>query len=209
MSLVPPFLLKHGVVKPLPIFKKFLTCRLSRKFAIKRLLLQIAPHLAYTATLPDVVLPDSSPSGCVTKREMIGRPRVCCLHTISDISPIQFNWNFTKAKGVETATCIEVKCKSWQWRMQCDTTVASVPFCSSAILDPRVSNTIDVLSPFIPVLCHSDWLFHGESCTCMAWCCPPRLCLAFFACVHLALFLALSLSLQATPLFPHGVTVIR
>jgi len=96
-------------------FKKiFLTCRLSRKFAIKRLLLQIAPHLAYTATLPDVVLPDSSPSGCVTKREMIGRPRVCCLHTISDISPIQFNWNFTKAKGVETATCIEVKCKSWQ-----------------------------------------------------------------------------------------------
>ena len=25
-------------------------------------------------------------------------------------------------------------------------------------------HTMDVLSPFIPVLCHSDWLFHGESC---------------------------------------------
>ena len=37
-------------------------------------------------------------------------------------------------------------------------------FCSLAVLDPRVGHTMDVLSPFIPVLCHSDWLFHGESC---------------------------------------------
>ena len=29
-------------------------------------------------------------------------------------------------------------------------------FCSLAVLDPRVGHTIDVLSPFIPVLCHSD-----------------------------------------------------
>ena len=26
------------------------------------------------------------------------------------------------------------------------------------------SSLMDVLSPFIPVICHSDWLFHGESC---------------------------------------------
>jgi len=39
-----------------------------------------------------------------------------------------------------------------------------VLFCSLAVLDPRVGHTMDVLSPFIPVLCHSDWLFHGESC---------------------------------------------
>ena len=32
---------------------------------------------------------------------------------------------------------------------------------SLAVLDPRVGHTMDVLSPFIPVLCHSDWLFHG------------------------------------------------
>ena len=37
-------------------------------------------------------------------------------------------------------------------------------FCSLAVLDPRVGNTTDVLSPFISVLWHSDWLFHGESC---------------------------------------------
>jgi len=39
-----------------------------------------------------------------------------------------------------------------------------VLFCSLAVLDPRVGHTMDVLSPFITVLCHSDWLFHGESC---------------------------------------------
>ena len=26
--------------------------------------------------------------------------------------------------------------------------------------DPRVGHTMDVLSSFIPVVCHSDWLFH-------------------------------------------------
>ena len=31
--------------------------------------------------------------------------------------------------------------------------------------------------------------------------------MAFLACVHLALFLALSLFFQETPLFPHGVTI--
>ena len=29
-------------------------------------------------------------------------------------------------------------------------------FCSSAVVDPRVGHTMDVLSPFISVLCHSD-----------------------------------------------------
>jgi len=33
-----------------------------------------------------------------------------------------------------------------------------------AVLDPKVGHTVYVLSPFISVLCHSDWLFHGESC---------------------------------------------
>jgi len=41
--------------------------------------------------------------------------------------------------------------------------VCSVLFCSLAVLDPRVGHTMDVLSPFIPVLCHSDWLFSTES----------------------------------------------
>ena len=35
-----------------------------------------------------------------------------------------------------------------------------IPYlCSLAFLDPRVGHTMDVLSPFISILCHSDWLF--------------------------------------------------
>jgi len=37
-------------------------------------------------------------------------------------------------------------------------------FCSLAVLNQRVGHTMDSLSPLISVLCHSDWLCHGESC---------------------------------------------
>jgi len=40
-------------------------------------------------------------------------------------------------------------------------------FCSLAVLNPRVGHTMDVLSSFISDLCHSDWLFHRESCPCL------------------------------------------
>jgi len=36
------------------------------------------------------------------------------------------------------------------------TICSSVLFCSLAFLDPRVGHTMDVLSPFISILCHSD-----------------------------------------------------
>jgi len=75
--------------------------------------------------------------------------------------------------------------------------------CPLAILNPRVVHTMDILSPFTSVLCHSDW---GVLST--YWRCPPRPCMAFLTCVHLSLFLALSLFFQATPLFPHGVTIV-
>ena len=42
--------------------------------------------------------------------------------------------------------------------------LVDVLFCSLAVLDPRAGHTMDVLSPFISVLCHSDWLFHGKYC---------------------------------------------
>ena len=48
---------------------------------------------------------------------------------------------------------------------------------------------MDVLSPFIPVVCHSDWLFQGESCPRLDVVHPGR-AFVFLACVHLALFLA-------------------
>jgi len=79
-------------------------------------------------------------------------------------------------------------------------------FYSIVVLDPSIGHTIDVLSPFISVLCHSDWLFHRESC--------PRLDVVHPGCVwssspactwHCSLHYFF---LQATPLFPHGVTTV-
>jgi len=68
--------------------------------------------------------------------------------------------------------------------------------CYLAVLDPRVGHTIDVLSPFISVLC----LFHGGPVQ------RPRNVV-----VHPGL--AWSSSLAYTlhylfPLFPHGVTIV-
>ena len=52
------------------------------------------------------------------------------------------------------------------WSCYSDYLYISRPISSVllAVLDPRVGHTMDVLSPFIPVICHSDWLFHRESC---------------------------------------------
>ena len=36
-------------------------------------------------------------------------------------------------------------------------------FCSLAVVDPRVGHTMDVLSPFISVLCHSDSLIDSST----------------------------------------------
>jgi len=82
----------------------------------------------------------------------------------------------------------------------------SVLFCSLAVLDPRVGHTMDVLSPFIPVLCHSDWLFYRESCPPPDVVHPGRAWPSSPACTwHCSLYY---LFLQATPLFPHGVTIV-
>jgi len=43
--------------------------------------------------------------------------------------------------------------RSGEWEL---TGSVAILLCSSAVLDPRVGHTMDVLSPFIPVLCHSD-----------------------------------------------------
>ena len=72
-------------------------------------------------------------------------------------------------------------------------------FCSLAVLDPRVGHVIDVLSPYISVLCHSDWLFHGESCPCLDVVHPGRLWSTSPACTWHCSFHYLFL--QATPLF--------
>jgi len=78
-------------------------------------------------------------------------------------------------------------------------------FCSLAVLDPWVGHTMDVLSPFAPVFCHFDWLFHGESCPRVDVVHPGRAWSSSPACTwHCSLHY---LFLQATTLFPHGVTI--
>jgi len=70
---------------------------------------------------------------------------------------------------------------------------ASVLFFSRP--HPRVGHTVDALSPFISVLCHSDWLFHGDSCPRIDVFHPGRAWSFSPACtMHMTLFLALSLS---------------
>jgi len=80
----------------------------------------------------------------------------------------------------------------------------SVLFCSLAVFDPKVGHAMDVLSPFISVLCHFDWLFHRESCPRLDVVHPSRAWSSSLAVTwHCSLHY---LFLQATPLFPHGVT---
>ena len=79
-------------------------------------------------------------------------------------------------------------------------------FLSLAVLDPWVGHTIDVLSPFIFVLYHSDWLFHAKSCPRLDVVHPGHVWSSLPACTwHCSLRY---LFLQATPLFPHGVTIV-
>ena len=94
----------------------------------------------------------------------------------------------------------------WRPVALCASLLATVLFCSLAVLDPRVGHTMDVLSPFIAILCHSHWLFQRESCPrhdvlyrVRAWSSSP-------ACTwHCSLHYFF---LQAIPLFPHGVTIV-
>ena len=82
----------------------------------------------------------------------------------------------------------------------------SVLFCSLAFLGPRVGHTMDVLCPFISILCHSDWLFHRESCPRLDVVYPGRACSSSPACTwHCSLHYFF---LQAIPLFSHGVTIV-
>ena len=70
-------------------------------------------------------------------------------------------------------------------------------------LQVGLSHTMDVLSPVICVHCHSDWLFHGESCPRLDVVHPGRAWSSLSACTwHCSLHY---LFLQATPLFPDGI----
>ena len=79
-------------------------------------------------------------------------------------------------------------------------------FCSSAALDRTVVHTVDVLSPFIPALCHSDSStespVHVLMLSIQAVCAWPSSPACTWHCSLHGLFV------QPTPLFPHGVTTV-
>ena len=73
--------------------------------------------------------------------------------------------------------------------------LVAVLFCSVAVLNPRLGRTMDDGPTFSIYLCPlSFWLTLPRRVLSTSWCCPSRPCVAFLACVHLALFLALTLS---------------
>jgi len=89
----------------------------------------------------------------------------------------------------------------WEWNIMIVTvdkfwlkSWGLVLFCSLAVLDPRVG-WLHHGRTFSIYLCPlSFWLTVPRRVLSTSWCCPSRPCVVFLACVHLTLFLALSLS---------------
>ena len=61
-----------------------------------------------------------------------------------------------KVPWTSVSTKVHDTCRSLASQSLACSVNDTVLFFSLAILDPRVGHTVDVLSPFIPVLCHSD-----------------------------------------------------
>ena len=115
------------------------------------------------------------------------------------VKSIAFQKNYATSVGVEY---MFPRCSfPWGWSR-------AVLFCSLAVLDPRVGHTMDVLSPFIPVLCHSDWLFHGESCPRLDVVHPGRAWPSSPSCTWHCSLHYLFLQAWCCPLFPHCVTIV-
>jgi len=124
-------------------------------------------------------------------------------------------WSSTHAKRYHDWLKTGVNGEIIQWhvnllmkKMTDDDDDDDVRFCSLAVLDLRVGHTMDILSPFISVLCHSNWLFHVRSYPRLDVVHPGRAWSSSPSCTwHCSLHY---LFLQATPLFSqaHGVTIV-
>jgi len=115
--------------------------------------------------------------------------------------------DITRANVLTTETCLSEKNHSsrvtavWEWNIMIVTvdkfwlkSWGLVLFCSLAVLDPRVG-WLHHGRTFSIYLCPlSFWLTVPRRVLSTSWCCPSRPCVVFLACVHLTLFLALSLS---------------
>jgi len=124
--------------------------------------------------------------GCASASISVHAARTCCCCRRC------WDWHGRPADVTSTHITLPPAYKHCSHSRYCHmplTAASLVLFSSLAVLDPRVGHTMDVLSPFIPALCHSDWLFHRQSCPRLdvvhpgrAWSSSP------------ALYLALSLS---------------
>jgi len=92
-------------------------------------------------------------------------PFICFLHLKS------FDLQRNENKGTARLVCKSV-CQLFSLKVSLNIeaclnrtdVMQFVLFCFSAVLDARVGHTMDVLSPFISILCHSHSLCHRKSC---------------------------------------------
>ena len=85
----------------------------------------------------------TSPDHDTTRTQVEGTQRVSTSAKIIVYFP-PLNW------------CTIFKFRLFIEQYSSDTSQNTRMFCSLAVLDPRVGHTMDVLSPFISLLCHSD-----------------------------------------------------
>ena len=117
------------------------------------------------------------------------------IHTVAD--PVKFrkllksNY-FSQAFNICSFLCLNI------WLSSIMHLYGLGPLCNSSVLffsRPRSDGWPHHGRTFSIFLCPlSFWLTLAREVLSMFWCCPSRPCVAFLACVHLTLFLALSLS---------------
>ena len=92
---------------------------------------------------------------CVDTRE-------CCRHSATKIYRLKKYRDTGIPRYFVTLSIADNFCKNPTVRIICSALtdsichICSALFCSLAFLDPRVGHTMDVLPPFISILCHSD-----------------------------------------------------
>ena len=115
-------------------------------------------------------------------------------------------WNLIAVIHLKVRDLMKFSSKLWRAERFRATAMSSVLFFSRPRSVGCPHHGRSLLSPIIPVLCHSNWLFHGESCPRLDAVHPGRAWPSSPACTwHCSLHY---LFLQATPLFPHGVTIV-
>jgi len=94
---------------------------------------------------------------CSSVRRSSTGPQQCAQQQMQVVPRLQLSWE-AEYRLVNTVQCVlgKKKIKCVKKLKQYEHEIHLSQFCSLAVLDPRVGHTIDVFSPFIFLLCHSD-----------------------------------------------------